>query len=533
MLRTMSSHGDVCCTLSYLTRQCQTLEASPESQVTHYLVTIYRKRRERTSSGDALRARRDVDSVSRYRQRKHGLNLLTSVSNMAVPKRLAHSRGAMSGSAPSSSASSSDASNASAPLREYARRLEILREIDRAILTARKPNAIAEAALRRLRDFVPFIRASVVLFHWDDHTSEILAAYRKDGPTRLSASTTFSLDDIPVPEPLHNGEMVMIGNIDVAPSTPITKQLRQDENIRSYVCCPLLVEETLIGMVNFGADATNVYRGQWQHVIREVSDQLAIAIRQARLVEQVKTYSEELEMRVAERTEELEAFTYSVSHDLRTPLRAVDGFSKMLMERYGDALDGEGQRLIQVIQENTTKMSRLIDGLLALSRVGRQEMHRRPVDVGRLVEEVFQEVCRSSEAPSNTETNARLVVETLPDVRADRSMVRRLLVNVLANAVKFSQHEPDPQVTVRAETSDAGATVYVVEDNGVGFDMAYVDKLFGVFEQLHAESFDGTGIGLAIAARVVRRHGGRIWAEGTVGNGASIFFTLTPEDPGP
>lgn len=413
-------------------------------------------------------------------------------------------------------------------LREYARRLEILREIDRAILTAEQPSDIARAALHRLREFVPFIRASVLLFHWDEEMSEILAVYRDHGDTELAESTTFPLDDIPVPAPLHDGDSVIVDDIRTAPATPITMRLRKEENVRSYVCFPLRVEGTLIGMANLGADQPGVYQGQWKHIIREVADQLAIAIHHAELVKQVKAYSEELETRVQERTAELEAFTYSVSHDLRTPLRAVAGFSRMLMERYGEVLDGEGKRLVQVIQDNANKMTRLIDGLLSLSRLDRQPLRRRVVDVESLVRRVFSDVVSSVDASSGS-VQVDLRVEPLSQVEADPSMLQRLLVNVLSNAVKFSREETRPTVTVRSYTSETDETVFVIEDNGIGFDMDYVDKLFGVFERLHDESFEGTGVGLAIAKRVVERHGGRIWAEGHPGEGAQIFFTLAPQ----
>lgn len=218
--------------------------------------------------------------------------------------------------APSSSNPSDDRSRAdrshgaaSDQLREYARRLEILREIDRAILTAQRPSDIAAAALRRLQAFVPFVRASVVLFHWEESTSEILAAYRAQGETELAASTTFPLADLPVLGSLHEGDSVIVDDIRTAPATPITERLRQQEDVRSYVCFPLRVEGNLIGMMSFGADRPNVYQGQWKHIIREVADQLAIAIRQAELIEQVKAYSEQLETRVQERTAELESFT--------------------------------------------------------------------------------------------------------------------------------------------------------------------------------------------------------------------------------
>jgi light-regulated signal transduction histidine kinase (bacteriophytochrome) len=286
-------------------------------------------------------------------------------------------------------------------------------------------------------------------------------------------------------------------------------------------------------MVNFGADEPGVYAGQWRHIIREVADQLAIAIRQSHLVEQVKTYSRQLEDRVQERTEELESFTYSVSHDLRTPLRAVDGFSRMLMRRYADDLDAEGQRLVRVIHENTQKMSRLIDGLLALSRLGRRTMRRRSVDVEQLAREAFDEARqgRADHATGESESAVEFTVEPLPAAHADRAMLQRVLVNLLSNALKFTRDEASPRITVRAESNDTGETVYVVQDNGVGFDMEYADKLFGVFQRLHDEdAFEGTGIGLAIAERTIRRHNGRIWAESTVGEGAAFYFMLGDEE---
>jgi len=406
-------------------------------------------------------------------------------------------------------------------LREYARRLEILREIDEAILAAQSPSDIASAALERLREFVPFIRASVVLFHWDRNESEILAIYQTHGDTELRPGTVLPIDHLPIPDELFDGEPKMVGDIQSGPSTAVTRRLRRDENIRSYVSFPLIAEEELIGMVNFGSNEADVYAGQWRHIIREVADQLAIAIRQAHLVEQVRAYSEKMEQRVQERTEELESFTYSVSHDLRTPLRAVDGFSRMLMEQYADDLDDEGRRLVRVIYENTQKMTQLIDGLLSLSRIGRRDVRRRSVDVEQLAQEAFEE------ARQGHEVSVEFRVGDLPDAHADRAMLRRVFVNLLSNALKFSADRDPARISVEAHESEDGAPVYAVRDNGVGFDMEYADKLFGVFQRLHDEaSFEGTGVGLAIVERTIRRHDGRIWAEGDVGEGATFSFTL-------
>jgi len=246
------------------------------------------------------------------------------------------------------------------------------------------------------------------------------------------------------------------------------------------------------------------------------------------LHKRVRRHSERLEAKVQERTEELEAFTYSVSHDLRGPLRAVDGFSKRLQDGYADQLDDEGRRLLDIVTENAQKMQRLIDDLLTLSRLGRHEMRRRRVDMQSLVHSVLNDLRRDE-----PERDVTLTVEDLPDAHADPSLLRRVFDNLLSNALKFTRDVPQPQVKVGARRDD-GTVLYYVQDNGAGFDPAYADKMFGVFERLHAEDeFSGTGVGLAIVERVVRRHDGRVWADGEPGNGATVSFCLScrPSSP--
>jgi signal transduction histidine kinase len=229
---------------------------------------------------------------------------------------------------------------------------------------------------------------------------------------------------------------------------------------------------------------------------------------------------------VQERTEELESFTYSVSHDLRTPLRAIDGYTRILKEEHADQLDEEGQRLLDTVYESTQTMGDLIDDLLTLSRLGRREMHRVPIDVCALAQEAFEELER---AHPETTADLTFTCPSLPNAHADRSMIRQVLINLLSNALKFTRDEETPRIEIGAE--DRGdEIVYVVRDNGVGFSMEYADKLFGVFERLH-DDFEGTGVGLAVVERIIRRHDGRVWAEGTPGQGATIYFTLPPSTP--
>jgi PAS domain S-box-containing protein len=226
---------------------------------------------------------------------------------------------------------------------------------------------------------------------------------------------------------------------------------------------------------------------------------------------------------------ELEAFSYSVSHDLRAPLRSVDGYVRMLQEDYGRLLDAEGNRLISVVSSEAKRMGRLIDDLLAFSRMGRQHMERIPIDMTDLAQAMIERV-RNGLRPALR----RFDLKPLPPALGDLAMLRQVFVNLLSNAVKFSAHQPEQIIEVGSvvglpSTSalPPGETIYYVKDNGAGFDEKYRDKLFGVFQRLHSEAeFEGTGVGLALVQRIIQRHGGRVWAEGRVGMGATFYFTL-------
>lgn len=247
---------------------------------------------------------------------------------------------------------------------------------------------------------------------------------------------------------------------------------------------------------------------------------------QRRQAEQDRAAKAELERLVAERTaalemanRELESFSYSVSHDLRSPLRAVSGFARMLEEDYAPRLDDEGRRLIKVIRDNGRRMGQLIDDLLAFSRMSRKPIAVSEVDMTELAR------ATASEATAGDE-RVRLEISPLPPVSCDAALIKQVWANLISNAIKFSAPRDPPVVEI---TGYAGAAenVYCVKDNGVGFDMRYYEKLFGVFQRLHgAEEFPGTGVGLAIVQRVVSRHGGRVWAESQEGEGAAFYFAL-------
>jgi light-regulated signal transduction histidine kinase (bacteriophytochrome) len=217
---------------------------------------------------------------------------------------------------------------------------------------------------------------------------------------------------------------------------------------------------------------------------------------------------------------EMESFTYSVSHDLRSPLRAINGYAQMLDEDFSNLLDDEGKRLLRTIQYNAKKMGNLIDDLLAFSRLGKKGLQKTTVNTKRLVEDVLCEIGSSLSA------KASVTIGNLQAVEADHALINQVFVNLLSNAIKYSSKKECPTIAVESKLSET-EVIYSVKDNGAGFDMQYADKLFGVFQRLHkANEFDGTGVGLAIAHRIVSKHGGRIWADAKPGEGATFFFSL-------
>lgn len=218
---------------------------------------------------------------------------------------------------------------------------------------------------------------------------------------------------------------------------------------------------------------------------------------------------------------ELEGFSYSVSHDLRAPLRAIDGYSRMILEDYADRLDAKGARYFDVIRSNTQKMGQLIDDLLAFSRLGRKHVEVGEISMGAMVRSVYSEL-----EAINPGRHIDFRVGDLPACQGDSAMMRQVLTNFISNAIKYSRNR-DPAVIEVGGRPEGGEIVYFVKDNGVGFEMQYVNKLFGVFQRLHsATEFEGTGVGLALAQRILQRHGGRAWAEGKVNEGAVFYFAL-------
>lgn len=243
----------------------------------------------------------------------------------------------------------------------------------------------------------------------------------------------------------------------------------------------------------------------------------------------LRKLTEELEMKVIERTaqleitnKELEAFSYSVSHDLRAPIRAVSGFAKILVEDFGAELEPEALKYLQLILNDAKRMGHLIDDLLAFSKLGRKQVSVSAINMTSLIEAVKEEVFIDEKTNSKT----RFILNPLPHILGDPSLIKQVWVNLISNAVKYSRHKTEVIIEIGAfEKEDQ--TTYFIKDNGAGFEMEYYDKLFGVFQRLHSqEEFEGTGIGLAIVQKIIQRHGGKVWAESKVDEGTCFYFTL-------
>lgn len=254
--------------------------------------------------------------------------------------------------------------------------------------------------------------------------------------------------------------------------------------------------------------------------LRQSRDNLENEVIQRRaLNEELAKRSDELQAI----NKELEAFAYSVSHDLRAPIRHIAGFTELLQKNAASVLDERGRRHVIMILESAKRMGNLIDDLLAFSRIGRAQAHKTMVSLQQLVQEAQSEVAQEIDG-----RNINWKIGKLPACYGDRSMLRLVLVNLISNAVKFTRTRPRAEIEIESTNHNPDQIVISIRDNGVGFDMKYVNKLFGVFQRLHApEAFEGTGIGLATVQRIVHRHGGRVWAEGLVDGGATFFFSLS------
>jgi PAS domain S-box-containing protein len=412
--------------------------------------------------------------------------------------------------------------------RRYAERLRILNEIHRAIRVARSPEAIAAVTLKHVSQLIPTIRSSVITFDFADNSALVLAA-EGTGLDNYGPETRLPMRFFEVQlETLRQGRTLEIN--DTLDSPLVSGALRPfiQQGLRSVVNVPLWVQEELIGSLNLTRDEPGAFEPEHLRIAREIADSLAIAIQQSRLHQQIKRHAEELEAKVVERTaalvtanKELESFSYSVSHDLRAPLRSIDGFSLALFEDYEEQLGEEGKHYIDRIRTATQHMAQLIDDLLALARVTRVEMQHEPVNLTGIARETAAALHRSDK-----ERKVEFVIQDGLQTEGDPVLLRVVVENLVGNAWKFTSHHETARIEFGGREQD-NECVYFVIDDGAGFDDAYADKLFKPFQRLHTpQEFEGTGIGLATVKRIIERHDGRIWVEGEVEKGARVYFAF-------
>jgi light-regulated signal transduction histidine kinase (bacteriophytochrome) len=364
-----------------------------------------------------------------------------------------------------------------------------------------------------------------MLFDFPRGQAQLIAGYA--GGTALPAGS-MPLEQLSPGEVLRRGALRSVDDLaELESPAPLFQQLR-DEGMRSVLSVPLLADAEAIGEVSLASNAPHGFTAEHRDIAMEIAAPLAIAIQQARLREELSRQAGELERRVAERsaalravTAELETMVYAVSHDLRDPLRHICGFTQLLLDDAGAALDPAVQHYAHRIRDGADRMSSLVDDLVRLARIARQDVMRRPVDLTSLAEDVVSQLQPEAEG-----REVEWQVQPLGTVDCDPSLVRLALQSLLGNALKFTRPRDRTVVTIRPIEHE-GQAGFAVQDNGVGFKMAYAGKLFGVFQRLHRpDEFEGNGAGLALVQRVAQKHGGRVWADSGADGGATFYLTL-------
>ena len=410
-------------------------------------------------------------------------------------------------------------------LRRSADRLTMLHDMDQAILAAQSPAEVGRAAMGRIRRMVPCQRCTVVLFDFEAGQAELIAGY--SAGTQMNP-VPVPLGEFPAAEVLQRGSIRYVEDLNTVGDLPPMMRQLQAEGLRSFLSAPLMVEGEVIGEINLASSTPAAFEPEHRDIALEVTTPLAIAIQHARLRQELARQTGELERKLGERnaalraaTAEVETLLYSVSHDLRAPLRHLIGFSRMLLDDHGRELDPGALHYAERIHQAADQMATLVEDLVGLSRIGRQDLFRREVSLTTLVEDVVDQLRAS--------TDGRVLdwqIEDLPTVECDPALARVAITHLLTNAVKFTR--PRDRATIRIRPVEVDGQVGLqVEDNGVGFKMSYAGKLFGMFQRLHRpDEFEGNGAGLAIVQRIAHKHGGRVWAESEPDRGATFYLTL-------
>ncbi|MDZ8187715.1 MAG: CHASE3 domain-containing protein [Nostoc sp. ChiSLP02] len=409
-----------------------------------------------------------------------------------------------------------------------AQRLAALHNIDRAILRSESIESLISNALTEMRQILPYQQAFVAVFDFETSTSKIIAGSINNGELQPPIGTQMSFTEFAT-------NTTELENIRYTPDLaiaqsypPILAQLHS-QGMRCSLAIPMFAEETLFGELNLSTTVADAFNQEAHNIAFEVTAQLAIAIQQSLLREQLQSYANELEERVVERTaqlqetnQELEAFTYTISHDLRAPLRTMQGFAQALEEDYTDKFDSVGQQYIQFITEGAIQMDTLIADLLAYSRLSRAQIQMQKVDLTSVVEEALKQLTAQLQ-----EQQAQVTVKKpLPLVMAHRPTLVQVLINLLNNAIKFVRSGIQPKIQIYAQEHQNSIQLSIV-DNGIGIAPQHQERIFRVFERLHGvEIYPGTGIGLAIVRKGLERMNGRAGVESQLGAGSRFWIAL-------
>jgi PAS domain S-box-containing protein len=388
---------------------------------------------------------------------------------------------------------------------------------------------------------VPFISdwCAIDLLN-DDKKIERVAVVHSDAKKKNYADKLHDMfDDIPM-ESTNVYEVTRTGKSKYFPSISLDYYDDKNTNLEllsvlknlglsSLIIVPLKSRNKILGAISLVMKESNrLYDEDDLLFAEEIASRAAIAIDNVILYKESQSINAELEKRVRQRTEQLEAanyeletFSYSVSHDLKAPLRAIEGFTKILLEEHSINFNDEAKRMFNIVVANTSRMSQLIEDLLEFSRITRVQMNKINIDMMKLVENVFTDLKNLEKG-----RNINLSLDNLTSADGDPSMIRQVWINLISNAIKFTRPKDSAMIHIGNEITN-DSKIYFIKDNGVGFDMKYSNNLFGVFQRLHKyKDFEGTGVGLALVERIIKRHGGKVWADAKLNEGASFYFTL-------
>jgi PAS domain S-box-containing protein len=407
------------------------------------------------------------------------------------------------------------------------RRLENLHQLDKAILTAQEPETVARAALSSLWKLIPCQRVTIAMVDLDHQTGQILVT---KGHETVNVQKNFPLQLMqPLIERLQQEQSYFIADLSLYSDNPESLQRYAAEQLNQFLCMPLRAGEQLLGFLKLWlAEAEGLTSEQFE-IIHEISDQVAIALKQTRLYRTIREYANELEQRVVERTaqiqeinQELEAFTYSVSHDLRAPLRSIQGFATALLEDYSDRLDDLGIDYAQRLVNSAKQLDHLIQDLLAYSRLTQVEIRLYPIQLSEIVAKVLEQL----DEQINQKQAEIIVIEPLHQVIGNQTILVQVIVNLVSNALKFVNPGIQPVIHIWTEKQHSNVRFWI-EDHGIGINTEHYERIFRVFERLHGgETYPGTGIGLAIVRRGIERLGGRYGIESS--DAGSRFWIELP-----